>query len=79
MEILNSLKYPHEGNDCMIYDYVCLILLDSHLYLVTHTEQVYGSWTGNPTTTKCETFEDYNDALDYMDKIVKELGINDEM
>lgn len=73
MEILKECKYTREGNDCLITDYVCLIKLNHHLYTVVHTNEVYGSWTGNPITTKSEAFKDYDDALNYMTKLIRKI------
>ncbi len=73
MEVLKECKYTKEGNDCLIKDYVCLIKLDYHLYAVVHTNEVCGGWTGNPIITKSEAFKDYDDALDYMTKLIREI------
>ena len=70
MEIIKKYKCGREGNDCYINDYVYLIHIDSNLYVVNHTNTVYGSWTGYPKTTNSETFDDYYKALDYYDDLV---------
>ena len=73
MEILNEYKKTREGNDCMLYDYICLIRLDYHMYTVIHVDAVQGRWTGEPKSLNGEFFTDYPDALDYMDKLVAKL------
>ena len=70
MEIVKEYKCGREGNDCYITDYVYLIHIDSNLYVVNHTNTVYGSWTGNPKITINETFDDYYKALDYYNDLV---------
>lgn len=73
MEIIKEYKNEREGNDCLITDYVCLVKLDYHLYTVVYTRSVYGGWTGNPITTKSESFKDYGDALNCMNVLVGKL------
>lgn len=73
MEILNEYKNGYEGNDCWINNYVCLIRLDFHLYLVTHTEIVQGNWRDNIQTTKTQVFENYDNALTCMVTLVGKL------
>ena len=73
MEILKEFKNTHEGNDCLITEYVNLIKLNRDLYIVTFTKDVLGSWTGNPKTSQIETFTDYDKAFGYMDSLVKEV------
>ena len=71
---MNEVKYPREGNDCWLCDYICILRLDAHKYIVVHTKAVSGSWTGNQEETQTsEVYYDYNDALAYMDKIMKEV------
>ena len=70
MEIVKEYKLRRDGNECYITDYVYLIHIDSNLYVVNHTNTVYGSWTGNPEVTTTETFDDYNNALDYYNDLV---------
>jgi hypothetical protein len=73
MEILKKYKKFHEGNDCWISEYVCLIQLDHRLYVVTYTDSVEGSWTGSPKTATSETFVDYTEAVNCFDSIVEKL------
>ena len=73
MEIIKKYENRKEGNDCLITNYICLIKLDYHLYLLTHTESVYGGWTGNPKTTQTRIFEDYGDALICMVTLIGKL------
>jgi hypothetical protein len=74
MEILKTHTYSREGNDCWISDYVTLIRLDTHLYIVTHTDAVTGSWTGNPKTTDSFTFGDYDSARNLFESFVKQFS-----
>ena len=55
-----------------------IIHIDSNLYVVNHTNAVYGSWTGNPTITITETFDDYYKALDYYDDLVNKFKRYDD-
>ena len=70
MKLLGEYTHKREGNECLITDYICLVKLEYDLYLVTHTEKVYGGWTGNPITTESATFEDYSSAADYMNTFI---------
>ena len=71
--IIKEYKYGREGNDCYINDYVYLIHIDSNLYVVNHTDTVYGSWTGNPKTTNSSTFDNYNEALEHYEALVNKF------
>ena len=73
MKIIKEYKNQREGNECLITNYICLIELDYHLYLLTHTESVYGGWTGNPKTTQTNIFENYDDALTCMAILITKL------
>lgn len=74
MEILNQVTLKKEGNECFITYYIYIVRLDYHKYITFITEAVSGSWTGNPITTNFETFTDYPDALEYIDKLVEKAG-----
>ena len=63
MKILFDFKIGHEGNDCWIDDYICLIQLDTSLFIVTFTETVNGSWTGRRTNTECAHYTNYDEAF----------------
>ena len=73
MKILKEYSKESMGNDCWINQYACLIQLDFDLYIVTYTDSVTGSWTGNPKTTSAETFTDYNSASKYMQDIINKI------
>ncbi len=73
MEILKEFKNTHVGNDCLITEYINLIKLDQNLFIVTFTEDILGSWTGNPKTSQVETFTDYDKAFSYMDSLIKRI------
>lgn len=73
MKILKEYKKGREGNDCWLSDYIVLIELDRDLYIVVHTDTVFGSWTGNPKSSRSEVFTDYTDALEYMNKLVAKI------
>lgn len=73
MEIHNQYKNQRVVNDCLFTDYICLIRLDYHLYLVTYTEAVSDGWTNTPITSTTATFDEYPDALKYMDSLVEKL------
>lgn len=74
MDILNEHMVTKDGNDCLITDAVALIRVTDDAYIVTFTEAVRGGWTGNPTTTTCESFRNYNDAKNHFSKVVKKVG-----
>lgn len=71
MKILNEYENERTGNDCLIKEYICLIKIDDHLYIVTFTNCVIGGWTGNPVTSTCETFDNVIDASTYMINLTK--------
>ena len=73
MEILKECKNTHEGNDCLITEYISLIKLDQNLFIVTFTEDVLGSWTGNPKTSQVDTFTNYYKALNFMNSLIKKV------
>ena len=73
MEILKEFKNTHEGNDCLITEYVSLIKLDQNLFIVTFTEDVLGSWTGSPKTSNVDTFTNYYKALNFMNSSIKKV------
>ena len=75
MEIIKEYKDEREGNECLIANYVCLIKFNDNLYVVVHTESVYGGWTGNPTNTKCATLKYYDDAIRCMNMITSKLKL----
>ena len=73
MEILNNYIYEREGNDCLITDAITLIRITYRAYIVTHTKDVFGGWTGNPIETNCQSFHDYKEAKTYYNKLYKQI------
>ena len=73
MEILKEYKKERDGNECRLYDYIILIKLDYQLFLVIHVDTVFGSWTGNPKSSRSEIFTDYNNAIKYMNKLIAKI------
>jgi hypothetical protein len=73
MEILKEFKNAHEGNDCLITEYISLIKLDQNLFIVTFTEDIFGSWTGSPKTSNVDTFINYYKALNFMNFLIKKV------
>lgn len=70
MEIIKEYKMERYGNEYLITDYVCLIELDYHLYVIIHTKSM-----GNSTDTKHATVKYYDDALRCMMMIVNKLEL----
>ena len=73
MEILNHIEVKKDGNECLITDVVALIRISYNLYLVTHTNAVEGSWTGNPCDTNTYTFRDFNSAVSRYNELCEKV------
>ena len=73
MQIISEYKTDRQGNDCWITDYICLVELDRNLFLLTFTERVQGTWTGDVKTTKTSIYTDYHEALLAMKLIINKL------
>jgi hypothetical protein len=70
MELLKEYKKSYEGYECIVYDYIYLIKLDTNLYNVIRTEAAKGDWTGNPIITSSKAFTDFSRASDYMETLI---------
>ena len=73
MQILASYKDDRQGNDCLIMEAIALIRVTYGLYIVTHTTQVIGSWTGNPVETRCENFDSHEEAKAYFNELYEQI------
>ena len=73
MELLNEYSTTKIGNDCLIRDHVALIRMSDDDYSVVHVNSVFGGWTGNPCTSKCEVFCNDTSAKEYFDTLVRRL------
>ena len=73
MEILNHIEVKKDGNDCLITEVVALIRLNYSLYIVTYTQSVWGSWTGNPCDTNTYTFRDISSATNRYNELCEKV------
>lgn len=73
MEILDNYHIEREGNDCLIIDSIALIRISYSFYIVIHTIQVVGGWTGNPIETNYENFSSYENAREYYNELCTQL------
>lgn len=73
MELLKEFKKSYAGYECMIYDYIYLIKLDTQLYNIIRTEAVDGDWTDNPIVTSSVAFNNFNKAVNYMEDLIKKI------
>ena len=73
MEILNHFEVKKDGNECLITDVVALIRINHDLYIVTHTDSVWGSWTGNPCDTDAYTFRDFSSAISCYNELCEKV------
>lgn len=73
MEILNNKIVKRDGNDCLITEAIALIRITYDLYIVTHTDAVDGSWTGNEGATNSYTFRDMSSAVSRYNDLCKKV------
>lgn len=74
MEILDKKIVKKDGNECLITEVVTLIRLEYDLYIVTYTQSVWGSWTGNPCDTDAYTFRDMTSAVNRYSQLCERVN-----